>query len=327
MKRAALVLAALALACGAPAPHRPADPNRFTRAGDHDLELAVPGATRTAILHLPPKFAELGPLPVLIAFHGGGGNAKGFKKYAGLDALGDTHGVAVVYPNGSGPYAKRFLTWNAGECCGFAKEKRVDDVGFTLALLADLAADLDLDPTRVWATGHSNGAMMAYRLAAEASDRIAAIVPVAGADMTTSFDPSEPVAVLHIHSLDDPRAKFAGGTAGGLPLTGESVKHRPVEDGLERWRTRDGCTGNGTETDTKSADGHTATRIDFAPCDANTDVALWKLTGAGHGWPGGRSRLPAKIVGPDTHVIGAADEIFRFVTKYKKDGAPLLAER
>ncbi|PYN17937.1 MAG: hypothetical protein DMD76_30320, partial [Candidatus Rokuibacteriota bacterium] len=68
--------------------------------------------------------------------------------------------------------------WNAGTCCGQAQTAHADDVGFTLAILRDLARDLPLDRTRVYATGHSNGAMMAYRLAAEAAEKVAAIAPV-----------------------------------------------------------------------------------------------------------------------------------------------------
>jgi polyhydroxybutyrate depolymerase len=326
--RRLVALALVALACSSTESERRPTSNRFTTPGDHVLEIAVPGAKRTAILHLPPKFAERGPLPVLLAFHGGGGNAQGFQKYAGLDAHADAQGVVVIYPNGSGRYERRFLTWNAGDCCGHAKEKNVGDVAFVLALLADLANDLDLDPTRVWATGHSNGAMMAYRLAADASKRIAAIVPVAGADMTKSFAPAEPVALLHVHSVDDPRAHYAGGETPGLPFTGGRVTHRPVEAGLARWRERDGCRGEGKASDERSVDGHTATRIDFGPCDDDVDVALWKLTGAGHAWPGATSRLPVKMVGPPTHVLAAGDEVFRFVVRFRKDDAPsLLAAR
>ncbi len=325
--RTLAALALVALACTPPAETVRPKSNRFTKPGDHKVEIAVDGATRSAILHLPPKLAEGGPLPVLLAFHGGGSNAKGFRKYAGLDALADAHGWVVIYPNGSGGFGQRFLTWNAGECCGYAQEKNVDDVGFVLALLADLAPDLGLDRARVYATGHSNGAMMAYRLAAEAAPRIAAIVAVAGADMTKSFDPAEPVAVLHVHSVDDPRALFAGGRPRGGMIGSGPVVHRPVEDGLGRWRERDGCSGAGRETEAHAADGHTATLLDFGPCEDGSDVALWKLTGAGHGWPGGTALLPEKLVGPNTTVIRVADEIFRFLPRFAKPGAPALTSR
>jgi len=316
-----LALALLALGCAsAPQP-------RFRAPGDYRLEIARPGGERSFILHLPPDFSARGPLPVLLAFHGGGGDAAGFQEYAGLDAQADTRGYAVVYPNGSGRFGARLLTWNAGDCCAYAQEHDVDDVGFALAILADLATDLPLDRTRVYATGHSNGAMMAYRLAADAAPRIAAIVPVAGADMTRSFAPTAPVAVLHVHSVDDPRALFAGGLGPPVPLTNRRIEHRAVEAGLARWRARDGCTGEGHQADARRAGGHTAVLLDYAPCADQSDVALWKLTGAGHGWPGGDSPLPEKIIGPHTEVIEVADEIFRFVARFSHPDAPPLGAR
>jgi len=316
-----VALRGLALAC---TPSPPERATRFPAGGDYELEIARPGGERSFIVHVPPDPWTRGPLPLLFAFHGGGGNAPGFQKYAGLDAPADARGFAVVYPNGSGRFAKRLLTWNAGDCCAFAQEHDVDDVGFALAILADLARDLPLDRTRVYATGHSNGGMMAYRLAADAAARIAAIVPVAGADMTRTFAPEAPVSVLHVHSVDDPRALYAGGLEPANPLTGRRIEHRAVEAGLARWRARDGCTGDGRETDARSVDGHTAVLLDFAPCSAGFAVAHWKLKGAGHGWPGGGSILPERIVGPNTDVIDVAEEIFRFVAKYSRPDAPPL---
>ena len=180
-------------------------------AGDHDRSLAFGGATRTYFVHVPPRVSEGQPLPVVLAFHGGGGNASGFKAYAGLDALADRQGFVVVYPDGSGRLGRRLLTWNAGGCCGYAAAQNVDDVGFALAVLRDVARNVSVDPARVYATGHSNGAMMAYRMAIDASDRIAAVAPVAGAMQAPGFPPPRPVPVLHIHSVDDPRALYAGG--------------------------------------------------------------------------------------------------------------------
>jgi len=322
--RRSLVLSVVVLAC---TPFGRGPQPRFTASGDYELEIARPGGERSFILHLPPDFQTSGPLPVLLAFHGGGGNAPGFQEYAGLDAPADARGFAVVYPNGSGRFDRRLLTWNAGDCCGYAQEHDVDDVGFALAILADLSRDLPLDHARVYATGHSNGAMMAYRLAADAATRIAAIVPVAGADMTRTFAPEAPVSVLHVHSVDDPRALYAGGLGPSFPLTNRRIEHRAVAAGLARWRARDGCTGEGRKTDARSVGGHTAILLDYAPCGEGSDVALWKLTGAGHGWPGGGSILPERIVGPNTEVIAVAEEIFRFVANHARPDAPPLTSR
>ena len=290
-------------------------------AGDQRGELDFGGTTRRYVLHLPPDFASRGPLPVLLAFHGGAGNAEGFQRYAGLDAPADAHGFAVVYPEGSGRFERRLLTWNAGACCGWAHDHGVDDVGFSLALLAQLAGELDLDRTRVYATGHSNGAMMAYALAEAAAPRIAAIVAVAGTDTREHVAAAAPVPVLHIHSVDDPRAIYAGGEAKHLSF---GVAHRGVDASLAAWRARDGCTGEGRVVERRSAGGHRAELVDFGPCAEGSDVELWRMFGPGHGWPGGPAPLPEAVIGPKTNVISAASEIFVFLPRFTRAAAPPL---
>lgn len=293
-------------------------------AGDHDLTLGA----RTFAVHVPPDVASRGPLPVLVAFHGGGGTAAGFKAYAGLDRIADREGFVVVYPDGSGRLGRRLLTWNAGACCGYALASGVDDVAFTLAVLRELAGDLELDATRVYATGHSNGGMMAYRLAAEAADRIAAVASVAGMMATIRFAPAQPVAVLHIHSVNDPRALYAGGLGPPFPGTDLKVTHQAVESGLARWIAVDRCPSQPAIADTRRAQvrgaEHTATLLVYEPCAGGVVVAHWRLTGAGHGWPGSHSPLPERIMGPDTTVLDAAEEVWRFVARFRHPDAPAL---
>jgi polyhydroxybutyrate depolymerase len=308
------MLVPLVLACAQPSP-----PSGARLApGDHARALAHAGAERSYVLHVPPP-ASSAPLPLVIAFHGGGGNAPGFQRYAGLDALADRDGFLVAYPNGSNRlFEGRLLTWNAGECCGFAAETDVDDVGFALAVIEDVARHSALDRARIYATGHSNGAMMAYRLAAEAAGRVAAIAPVAGAMAVERFAPERAVPVLHIHSVDDPRALYAGGVTETL---GRAITHRPAEVELERWRERDGCPQAPTvlEQRTWQAEGgaeHSATLLAWAPCADASEVRLWKLTGAGHGWPGADPVLPERVMGPRSEVISAADEVWAFLRRF-----------
>jgi polyhydroxybutyrate depolymerase len=285
--------------------------------GDHVFSLRHAGRSRTYILHVPSRTS--GPRPVVLALHGGGGDADGLKDYAGLDAVADREDFLVVYPNGTGPLPRRLLTWNAGECCGYAMNQRVDDVGFAIAVLDDVSRRVSVDSRRVYATGHSNGAMMAYRLAAERAGRIAAIAPVAGAYNLEPLAPERPVAVLHIHSVDDPRAIYNGGSGPPFPGTTVRSSHRAVDAGLERWRRRNGCSPrtrvaerrNGTAA-TGGAD-QSATLLAWEGCPPGGQVSHWRLTGVGHGWPG--TRLGARreeIAGPSTRLIIAADEIWAF---------------
>jgi len=293
--------------------------------GDHEFSIRHDGLRRTYLVYVPPQAAADGALAVVLNFHGGGGNAKTQKWYSRMDETAAREGFIAVYPNGTGGFAGRLLTWNAGTCCGSAAAKRVDDVGFALALLDDLARRTLVDQTRVYATGLSNGSMMAYRLAAEASGRIAAVAGVAGAMTVRRFRPAYPMPVMHIHSVDDGRALYDGGLGPAFPWTNTRVLHPPVEAMLEKWLAHDECPAKANVT--ASVEGlpgaadaaHTATRYTYAPCRAGVEVVLWKLTGAGHVWPGGQQNFLRLLLGPATTVIGANREIWRFFSRFRRN--------
>jgi polyhydroxybutyrate depolymerase len=292
--------------------------------GDHEFTLRHQELRRSYLVRVPPQAAERKPLPVVINFHGGGSNAKTQKWYSRMDESADRDGYVAVYPNGTGILAEQLLTWNAGTCCGWAVMYRVDDVGFVLALLDDLARRTPLDRARVYLTGLSNGSMMAYRVAAEAAHRVAAVAGVAGAMTLPRFAPALPVPVLHIHSVDDRRALYDGGLGLAFPMTDTRVFHQPVDAMLGKWLAHNGCpaqpqvsgpvAGNAGGEDAT----HTATRYAYTPCRAGSEVVLWRLTGAGHVWPGGRQDFLPLLLGPGTTVIDANREMWRFFSRFRR---------
>jgi len=311
-------------------------PSRL-KPGDHTLSVTLDKRDRTYLLRVPPQTTAGQPLPVVLNFHGGGTNAKSHKEWIGLDAVADREGFLTVYPDGTGRFGQRLLTWNAGTCCAYARDHGVDDVRFVLALLADLAGRTPVDHTRVYAAGMSNGAMLSYRLAAEVTERIAAIAPVAGGMVVESFAPSLPMPVMHFHSVDDPMAPYAGGP--GKTLIGREM-HPRVEDTIERWVRHNGCapqptvgatlygsTHGSTRGFKRGADSaQTATKMVYDSCREGSEVVLWKLTGAGHVWPGPAPKYPEKLLGAPTSVINASEEMWRFFRRFSRPGAPRLAQ-
>ena len=110
------------------------------------LTLTHDGLERSYILHVPPSYNESQSLPLVLAFHGGGGNAENQMHVSGLNQLADEKGFIVVFPNGSGRLGDKLLTWNGGGCCGYAQEHNIDDVGFVRALIAELKSEFNIDP-------------------------------------------------------------------------------------------------------------------------------------------------------------------------------------
>lgn len=318
-------LVAIVLSTSATAAGKAASSQDHATPGNHTYSLRFGGRERAYILHVPRAASDGRALPVVLAFHGGGGEAAGFQGYAGLDAVADREGFLVVYPYGSGVLPRRLLTWNAGECCGYAMNQRIDDVGFAIAVLDDVAKHAAVDPRRVYATGHSNGAMMAYRLGGERADRIAAIVPVSGSYDLEHFAPSRPVAVLDLHSVDDPRALYNGGIGPPFPGTNVRSSHRSVTESLDRWVRNNGCKGPPDTVETRVGRagtpdaGQTATHLRWKSCAAGGAVEHWKLTKVGHGWPGSTSpQLREALIGPPTTLVNAAEEIWKFVATIRR---------
>jgi polyhydroxybutyrate depolymerase len=287
--------------------------------GDHAVKLHHGGRERSAIVHLPKRVIDQSVLPVILNFHGGGGYAANQKEYSLLDALAERENFITVYPNGTGRFSGRLLTWNAGTCCGYSVINKIDDVAFVRALIEKLAAQFPIDRRRIYATGMSNGGMMAHRLAAEAGDIIAAVAPVAGAMVLPAIKSTRAVPVLHIHSVDDPRALYGGGLGPPFPLTRSQVFHTNVDDVIKRWVDHNGCAAEPTVAERRAdhgARGHSATKFVYSHCHDDVEVTLWKLTGAGHVWPSGKQKVLERILGPSSDIIDANREMWEFFKRF-----------
>ena len=153
------------------------------------------------------------PAPLLFVLHGIASDAQTISDYTNIEDSLDAYDLdaVVVYPNGTGAEQDLFQSWNAGTCCPFAMFELVDDVAFFDELITSLITQYEIDTTRVWVVGHSNGGMMAYRLACELSTRITAIGVAAGALAIDSCSPSRPVSALHVHGELDTVVPLTGG--------------------------------------------------------------------------------------------------------------------
>jgi len=229
---------------------------------------------RSYIFHIPPQHNVEDLLPLVISMHGYTSSAEGQAAYTGFNAKADTEGFYVVYPNGTGS----LQSWNAGQCCGFAAENDVDDVGFISDLIDTIIANYTVDTLRIYATGMSNGGMMSHRLACDLSGRIAAAAPVAGGLMLSDWDACQPlrsVPVIHFHAVDDGVVPYYGGNMYGIDFP-------DILSVMQGWAERTGCDAGPDSLD----NGNGAFCKTWSDSESEVEVVLWTTLDGGHTWPG-----------------------------------------
>ena len=295
------------------------------------------GVRRFYKVHLPSRAAS-DKLPAIIVLHGGGGNVEQIESSIHLDELGDREGFVTIYPEGTGFFAHRLLTWNAGACCGAAAEKNIDDVSFISKMIDEVVKNHPIDRTRIYATGFSNGSQMSYRLACELSEKIAAIAPVSGQIVFPSCRPARAVPLLHIHGRLDRCAPYDGGPACGGCFAkvfgiGSSKGNFPcpgVEPSVKSWARMNGCNMNSSTI--ISPQGAVCSK--FTGCTDGASVRLCTVELNGHIWPGGENgavcadtdsrmcRRFQNVLGPANHRFDTNQEIWNFLKRFSLSENP-----
>lgn len=275
--------------------------------GWSDHILAVRGDEREYRLYAPPSLQSGQKAPLMIVLHGGMGNAEAIETASAMSEVAAREQFFAAYPEGTGakmPKMKDRRTWNAGACCGIAVKQNVDDVGFISAMIDDLAASYPIDKSRVYVTGMSNGAMMAYRMACEAPEKIAAVIPIAGTLAVDDASRAKDVAVLHIHGDRDTNVPFEGGI-GDKSVSG--VAHRSVPDTMALLLASRKSNGS----DKEELDGGKVEHTTYN-CGAGAPVELIVVKGGGHSWPGGRGKY-ASASG-----LNASEQAWNFAKRFSK---------
>lgn len=282
----------------------PVAPPRDVPLGQSKQSLSSGGITRTFHIYRPAGLS--GPAPLVVMLHGGYGDGAQAERAYGWDAQADAGHFLVVYPDGVG------RAWNAGSCCGRPARADIDDVSFLTAVVAAVEQQVPVDTSRVYATGMSNGAMMALRLGCETS-LFAAIAPVAGT-LLTNCSHAVPTSLLQIHGTADDRVPYNGGPGAASSVSGEPTVDGPSIEAVNMtWRTIDGC-----QPPTSSSNGDVT--IQTADCPNGRTAELISITGAGHQWPGGVSNPVVERIGglpsPST-ALDATATIWQFFTRHR----------
>ncbi|MGA0064906.1 MAG: alpha/beta hydrolase family esterase [Ilumatobacteraceae bacterium] len=233
--------------------------------------ITLADGTQRRFLVTPPPDGDDAPALVMV-LHGIGGSAAGVRDYVDVEAVAADLGVRIVavYPEGSGDDTGFPQSWNAGGCCPFANLDDVNDVAFLTAVIDKVRTDHSTDPNRTWVIGHSNGGMMAYRLACDMPGLVSAIGIGAGA-LVTPCAPTGAYAtavnLVHLHGEQDPVVPFNGGAIAGINFPSVTAT-------LASWATAHDCI----------AAADTAVDTDTWTCRNGASARLVSNASWGHEW-------------------------------------------
>jgi polyhydroxybutyrate depolymerase len=226
--------------------------------------------------------------------------------HTGLTGPATARGYAVAYPDG---IERR---WNDGRGTSAGQ----DDVEFIRILLDSLGRELPVDPGRIYATGISNGAGLAYRLACDLPGTFAAIAPVAGAPAAALEErcaATLPVSVISFQGTRDRLMPYEGGHV--------SIRRGQVlsaQRSAALFAEVNGCTPSPTVTAEPDSvrDGTRIRRSDYGGCGDGREVVLYTIEGGGHTWPGGPP--VGRLVGRVSRDLDATRTMLDFFDRHSR---------
>lgn len=290
------------------------------------FKLETGGYARAYRVYSPRNLEKAKKYPLLVILHGGGGTGKGMPRLTrgGFEKLADGNGALLAYPEGIDK------NWNDYRADKSRKSQRenIDDAAFITAMLDEIAKTYPVDPARIYAAGISNGAMMSYTLACRASDRFAAVAPVAGAmpeNLVPLCGPSRPVPVLIISGTKDNLVHWEGGYVTGPFGKKKLGRTISVEKSRDLWLGKNSCDAAKKEVskaDSDQGDGTAVVRETYSSCAAGGAVDFIRIEGGGHTWPGGLQYLPELVIGKTSREIDANTEIWNFFMKHSLPAKP-----
>ena len=281
---------------------------------EHTLRTAD-GLQRSYRLFVPASIS--GRAPLLLALHGGLGSGVQFEANSGFDGLATANGFIVAYPDGVTRFADGTggaRTWNGGKCCGPAVTRNLDDVAFLRAVVKDVAKSQSIDRSRVYAVGHSNGGIMALRLACEASDVFAAVGAQSASLETTGCAPRRPVSTMQIHGTADTNVPIAGGKGSGIA----NFTFAPPRKAAQTLAKVDGCRARPAQV--RDAANRVLVLSRWRSCPPGIAVEFLAVEGAGHAWMGHPAQSPwaDDYMGPPYMKLDSSRALWAFVSAHSR---------
>lgn len=235
--------------------------------------ITVAGQPRTYRVYRPATVDANAPAPLVLVLHGNASTADDMANTTQFDVTADSHSFIVAYPDGIEK------SWNGDFCCQPAPTLGVDDLAFLNALIPQLEHDFSIDKKRVFMTGFSSGAIMAYRYACQGAVPITAVAPVAGTMLLSeACTPKQPTSLLAINGTADGEVPYQGGhLLPGASANDQIVPSAPSVVGL--WAQLNKCSNTASTTTTGPV-----SISQWSGCRGGVSVQLETIIGAGHTW-------------------------------------------
>ena len=223
------------------------------------------GVNREFVSYIPNSYDGTSSVPLILNFHGFGGSASDYMKEADMITLSETNTFILIYPQGS--CLDGLSHWNACPLGGNNKSD-ADDFGFVESMITEISSQYNVDMERIYATGYSNGGMMAYGLANYKSDLIAAVASVSGVMLDCIGPTSHPMPVVNLHGTSD----------SVLPYNGSS-EYNSIQSTLDHWIKFN----NTVLTPTVTIDNNIEHYV-YDQGDNSVSVEHYKFIGGTHVW-------------------------------------------
>lgn len=269
------------------------------------LRFTLDGLEREVLVITPEHPAR--PAPLILVLHGvleTGPRMAATTRHR-FDALAEEHGFVVAYPSAV------HRVWNVGEGPGAARLlPQRDDLAFLDQIIAVINSRSEIDPSRIFIAGFSQGGILGLSYACKRPGAVAgvAVVGMTLPQMLRDDCTAAPAfAVMVAHGTDDPIVPFDGGPIiSGLGSRMQLLSHDAT---LAFFAGRAGCEAHGATVEIDALDdGTSVRRSDWAGCDV--PVRGYRIEGGGHKWPSGGPDLP--FIGRETMEIDGATEIWEF---------------
>lgn len=255
------------------------------------------GERRRYLLYVPESYNPELSTPLIINIHGFAQWPANQMRVSQWNELADIYGFIVVYPSGTGfP-----LRWRVTD----ESEK---EVMFFSDLISKLEGEYNIDSSRIYANGLSNGGAMTLLLACQLPDRITAVGSVAGAFRGSCENNLQrrPVPAIFFHGKEDPLVPYEGGAyeRSGTPFPN-------IPEFVASYAQQNGC----NPTPKTLMETENVTGIQYLECNQDADVIFYTIADGGHTWPGG-SPLPERITGKTSQEIDATALMWKFFQQY-----------